>query len=84
MPLLVIVDISVQFFKVGDLVEPKSDYLRSRAYTSSQCRYGMILSYTKTKTGLMFEIYWWPYNNILYFPRSGIRLISRPISGSFP
>ena len=75
---------TAQFFKVGDLVEPKSDYLRERAYTRAQCRHGMILSYTKAREGLMFEIYWWPYNNILYFPISGIRLISRPISGSLP
>lgn len=68
------------FYKVGDLIEPNSSYLKNRTYTREQCRYGMILSYFKTKTGIMFEIYWWPYNNILYFPRSGIRLISRPIS----
>jgi hypothetical protein len=69
-----------QFFKVGDLVQPNSDYIKSRAYTRAQCRYGMVLSYYKTSDGLMLEIYWWPYNNTLYFPASGIRLISRSIN----
>lgn len=76
-------------FNIGDIVKFKYNTRNRRSFVNTRCKYGIVLHYAAKKdtqymisdknidfSDMYYQIFWWPYNGILFHEEDSLELVS--------